>query len=54
MRTLIIGSAVTIAFNETIAGWLHDQRVFISELDKGIDLREFGPDEICEMATQKA
>jgi hypothetical protein len=64
--TILRRSAMTIAFQtdsfneavrksaETIAGWRHDhdpiQRVFISEVDKTIELLEYRPEEITELA----
>jgi len=64
--TILRRSAMTISFQadsfndavrksaETITGWRyqHDpiQRVFISEIDKAIDLLEYRPEEVVELA----
>lgn len=66
---LIRRSAMSIAFQagsfneavrksaETIAGWRYDhdriERVFISELDKSIQLLEYRPEEVVELATTR-
>ena len=63
--TILRRSAMTISFQtdsyteavrksaETITGWHHDydpiQRVFISELDKTLDLLEYRPEEVVEL-----
>ena len=67
--TILRRSAMTISFQtdsyneavrksaETITGWHHDsdpiQRVFISEWDKAIDLLEYRPEEVVELATTR-
>ena len=67
--TILRRSALTIAFQaesfseavsksaETIAGWRHEydpiQRVFIAELDKSIELLEYRPEEVVELATTR-
>ena len=64
--TILRRSAMTISFQtdsyteavrksvETITGWRHDydpiQRVFIAEVDKTIDLLEYRPEEVVELA----
>jgi hypothetical protein len=64
--TILRRSAMTISFQadsfteaitksaETIAGWRHEydpiRRVFISEIDKAIELLEYRPEEITELA----
>lgn len=63
--TILRRSAMTISFQadsyneavrksaETISGWRHDydpiQRIFISELDKTLDLLEYRPEEVVEL-----
>ena len=67
--TILRRSAMTISFQantyheavrksaETITGWRYDhdpiQRVFISELDKSIELLEYRPEEVVELATTR-
>jgi hypothetical protein len=67
--TILRRSAMTIAFQtdsfneavrksaETITGWRHDydpiHRVFIGEMDKIIELLEYRPEELLELATTR-
>lgn len=67
--TILRRSAMTISFQadsfneavrksaETITGWRHEydhiQRIFVSEVGKAIELLEYRPDEILELASTR-